>query len=182
MIALGIDCGTQSLKTVALDGEAGEILASASRAYGLVEGLPPGHLEQDPEIWWGALKETVAEVLTALGPRRGEVAALGVSGQQHGFVPLDAEFGVIRPAKLWCDTSTAAQCGEIRTALGGREPDLRVGTKSDLGEVAGADAAVSAESGAGLDAFARLVRSRLVSDGDLASETPWAFDPRLIGG
>lgn len=121
MIALGIDCGTQSLKTVALDGETGEILASASRAYGMVEGLPPGHLEQDPEIWWGALKETVAEVLTALGSRRGEVAALGVSGQQHGFVPLDAAHGVIRPAKLWCDTSTAAQCGEIRAALGGRE-------------------------------------------------------------
>ena len=121
MIALGIDCGTQSLKTVALDGETGEVLASASRAYGLVEGLPPGHLEQDPEIWWDALKETVAEVLAPLGSRRGEVAALGVSGQQHGFVPLDAEFGVIRPAKLWCDTSTAAQCGEIRAALGGRE-------------------------------------------------------------
>lgn len=121
MIALGIDCGTQSLKTVALDGETGEILASASRAYGLVEGLPPGHLEQDPEIWWDALKETVSEVLAALGSRRGEVGAFGVSGQQHGFVPLDAEFGVIRPAKLWCDTSTAAQCGEIRAALGGRE-------------------------------------------------------------
>lgn len=121
MIALGIDCGTQSLKTVALDGETGEVLASASQAYGLVEGLPPGHLEQDPEIWWGALKETVAEVLAVLGPRRGEVAALGVSGQQHGFVPLDAARGVIRPAKLWCDTSTAAQCEEIRAALGGRE-------------------------------------------------------------
>lgn len=121
MIALGIDCGTQSLKTVALDGETGEILASASRAYGLIKGLPPGHLEQDPEIWWDALKETVAEVLAALGPRRGEAAALGVSGQQHGFVPLDAEFGVIRPAKLWCDTSTAAQCEEIRAALGGRK-------------------------------------------------------------
>ena len=121
MIALGIDCGTQSLKTVALDGEAGEILASGSRAYGLVEGLPPGHLEQDPEVWWDALKETVAEVLTALGPRRGQVAALGISGQQHGFVPLDAGHGVIRPAKLWCDTATAAQCEEIRAALGGRE-------------------------------------------------------------
>jgi len=121
VIALGIDCGTQSLKTVALDGETGEVLASAIRAYGLVEGLPPGHLEQEPEIWWGALKETVAEVLTALGSRRGEVVALGVSGQQHGFVPLDAAHGVIRPAKLWCDTSTAAQCGEIRAALGGRE-------------------------------------------------------------
>ena len=121
MIALGIDCGTQSLKAVALDGETGEILASANRAYGLIVGLPPGHLEQDPEIWWGALKETVAEVLAALGSRRREVAALGVSGQQHGFVPLDAEFGVIRPAKLWCDTSTSAQCEEIRAALGGRE-------------------------------------------------------------
>jgi xylulokinase len=121
VITLGIDCGTQSLKTVALDGETGEVLASASRAYGWVEGLPPGHLEQDPQIWWDALKETVVEVLTALGPRRSEVAALGVSGQQHGFVPLDAGHGVIRPAKLWCDTSTAAQCEEIRAALGGRE-------------------------------------------------------------
>ena len=121
MIALGIDCGTQSLKTVALDGKNGAILVTASRAYGLIEGLPTGHLEQDPEIWWIALEETVTEVLAALGARRGEVAALGVSGQQHGFVPLDAGYGVIRPAKLWCDTSTAAQCDEIRAALGGRD-------------------------------------------------------------
>ena len=121
MIALGIDCGTQSLKTVALDGKSGAILVTASRAYGLIEGLPTGHLEQDPEIWWIALEETVTEVLAALGARRGEVSALGVSGQQHGFVPLDAGYGVIRPAKLWCDTSTAAQCDEIRAALGGRD-------------------------------------------------------------
>jgi xylulokinase len=121
VIALGIDCGTQSLKTVALDGVTGEALASGSRTYGMVEGLPAGHLEQDPELWWSALRETVAEVLEALGPRRGEVAALGVSGQQHGFVPLDAGHRVIRPAKLWCDTSTGAQCEEIRSALGGRE-------------------------------------------------------------
>ncbi len=121
MIALGIDCGTQSLKTVALDGVTGEVLASGSRTYGMVEGLPAGHLEQDPELWWNALRETVAEVLEVLGPRRGEVAALGVSGQQHGFVPLDARHRVIRPAKLWCDTSTGAQCEEIRSALGGRE-------------------------------------------------------------
>lgn len=121
MIALGIDCGTQSLKTVALDGESGEILASASRAYGLIDGLPAGHLEQDPETWWIALQETIGEVLAALGPRRGEVEALGVSGQQHGFVPLDADYRVIRPAKLWCDTSTAPQCDELRAELGGRD-------------------------------------------------------------
>jgi hypothetical protein len=84
----------------------------------------------------------------------------------------DLVIAVAEPGGAWPDSG----------ALGGREPDLRIGTKADLGEVAGADAAVSAANGAGLDAFARLVRSRLVSDGDLASETPWAFDPRLIGG
>jgi len=120
VISLGIDCGTQSLKTLALDGANGRIVASASRAYEMLPGLPPGHQEQDPETWWKALQETVAEVLATLGSRRGEVGALGVSGQQHGFVPLDAEHRVIRPAKLWCDTSTAAQCEEIRGKLGGR--------------------------------------------------------------
>ena len=124
MITLGIDCGTQSLKTVALDGDSGKVIASASKAYGLVEGLPAGHLEQDPTIWWHALEETVQKVLADLGPRKAEVAGIGVSGQQHGFVPLDANHLVIRPAKLWCDTSTTTQCDEIRTKLGGREKTI----------------------------------------------------------
>jgi xylulokinase len=121
MIALGIDCGTQGLKTVALDSDSGRLLASASRNYGLIGGLPPAHAEQDPETWWTALEETVAEVIAALGSRRGEVRALGVSGQQHGFVPLDRDHCVIRAAKLWCDTSTGAQCEEILATLGGRD-------------------------------------------------------------
>ena len=124
MITLGIDCGTQSLKTVALDGDSGKVIASASKAYGLVEGLPAGHLEQDPAIWWDALEETVRQVLADLGSRKVEVVGIGVSGQQHGFVPLDANHQVIRPAKLWCDTSTTAQCDEIRTKLGGRDKTI----------------------------------------------------------
>ena len=56
MITLGIDCGTQSLKTVALDGESGQIVATASKPYELIAGLPAGHAEQDPEIWWDALR------------------------------------------------------------------------------------------------------------------------------
>ena len=124
MITLGIDCGTQSLKTVALDGDSGTVIASSSKAYGLVEGLPAGHLEQNPAIWWDALEETVQNVLTALGSRKAEVAGMGVSGQQHGFVPLDASHQVIRPAKLWCDTSTTAQCDEIRAKLGGRDKTI----------------------------------------------------------
>jgi xylulokinase len=124
VITLGIDCGTQSLKTIALDGDSGKVVASASKAYGLVEGLPAGHLEQDTAIWWDALEETVRQVLSDLGTRKAEVAGIGVSGQQHGFVPLDANHQVIRPAKLWCDTSTAAQCDEIRAKLGGRDKTI----------------------------------------------------------
>ena len=124
MITLGIDCGTQSLKTVALDGDLGQILASASKPYGLIEGLPNGHAEQDPQIWWDALEETVGKVLSDLGSRKSEVAGIGVSGQQHGFVPLDANHQVIRPAKLWCDTTTTAQCDEIRAKLGGRDKTI----------------------------------------------------------
>ena len=52
-----------------------------------------------------------------------EVKAIGVSGQQHGFVPLDKDGEVIRPAKLWCDTSTAAECEEITEKLGGLKED-----------------------------------------------------------
>ncbi len=121
MITLGIDCGTQSLKTVALDSASGKVLASASKSYGLVEGLPAGHLEQDPAIWWDAVLETVGHVISQLGARRSEISGIGVSGQQHGFVPLDANHQVIRPAKLWCDTSTVPQCDEIRAKLGGRD-------------------------------------------------------------
>ena len=120
MITLGIDCGTQSLKTVGLDSASGKVLASASKSYGLVEGLPAGHLEQDPAIWWDAVLETVGHVISQLGARRSEISGIGVSGQQHGFVPLDANHQVIRPAKLWCDTSTVPQCDEIRAKLGGR--------------------------------------------------------------
>ncbi len=121
MIALGIDSGTQSTKTLALDLETGQTLATASQSYDLIPNLPPGHLEQDPATWLEALDGTVREVLGKLGPRKEEVLAIGVSGQQHGFVPLDKKNKVIRPAKLWCDTSTVEQCQQFRAEFGGAE-------------------------------------------------------------
>ena len=119
MIFLGIDCGTQSTKTIALEWGSGKILASAQKAYGFVSGLPPGAMEQNPQDWVGAADETISEVLTKLGSRKHEVRAMGVSGQQHGLVVLDENDAVIRPAKLWCDTSTTAQCAEITAHFGG---------------------------------------------------------------
>ncbi len=117
MISLGIDSGTQSTKTIALDVESGEVLAAASRSHGLIEGLPPGHLEQEPQTWCEAVDATVQEVLKKLGKKKDAVKAIGVSGQQHGFVPLDKKGHVIRPAKLWCDTSTIEECKEFEAKI-----------------------------------------------------------------
>jgi xylulokinase len=119
VIYLGIDCGTQSTKTIALDADTGRIVASATQTYEILPGLPPGHLEQHPATWSQALDATMLQVSRALGERRGEVRGIGVSGQQHGFVALDKEGRVIRPAKLWCDTSTTEECDLIRSHLGG---------------------------------------------------------------
>ncbi len=121
MIALGIDSGTQSTKTIALDLESGEILAAASKPYGMIEGLPPGHLEQDPQVWLDAVDATVRECLAKLGDKKQQVKAIGVSGQQHGFVPLDKKNKPIRPAKLWCDTSTIDQCKQFEAEFDGSE-------------------------------------------------------------
>ena len=126
MIALGIDSGTQSTKTIALDFSTGNVIASAQQSYGLIDGLPQGHMEQDPQEWVDAVDHTVAQVLQELGVRKQEVVAIGVSGQQHGFVPLDAQGRVIRPAKLWCDTSTTEQCRQFDAEFGGADELIKL--------------------------------------------------------
>ncbi len=119
MIFLGVDSGTQSTKTIALDAESGAVLASAQQSYDFIPGLPQGHLEQNPSDWVDAMLKTIAACLEQLGKRKSEVRGIGVSGQQHGFVPLDERHQVIRPAKLWCDTSTVDQCAKLEAEFGG---------------------------------------------------------------
>jgi xylulokinase len=119
MLSLGLDSGTQSTKCVVLDTESGEIVAQASAKYELIDGLPPGHLEQDPADWIQAVEATVSACAEQLGDRRKEVRGIGVSGQQHGMVALDKNDAVIRPAKLWCDTSTAQECQILAEQFGG---------------------------------------------------------------
>ncbi|BDS08525.1 xylulokinase [Oceaniferula spumae] len=119
MYVLGIDTGTQSTKTVVFDLEKAAVVAQASEAYEMIEGLPEGHREQDPALWIKAVDSTVRSCLKQLGDDVSRVAAIGVSGQQHGLVVLDSENRIIRPAKLWCDTSTTEQCDEIARAFGG---------------------------------------------------------------
>ena len=85
MIFLGIDCGTQSTKTIALDWESGRILASAQKSYGFVPNLPSGAMEQHPKDWIDAAEQSIGEVINTLGVRKEEIRGIGVSGQQHGL-------------------------------------------------------------------------------------------------
>jgi len=117
---LGIDSGTQSTKAIVLDVETGRIVAQAHRKYELISGLPAGHLEQHPQTWIEAVEGCITECVAVLGEDRSRIAGIGVSGQQHGLVVLDSRDDVVRPAKLWCDTSTAEQCGQIAHEFGGQ--------------------------------------------------------------
>jgi D-xylulose kinase len=125
---IGIDSGTQSTKALVVDAKNGKVLGSAQRAYGLISGLPAGAKEQHPETWKRATTATIKAALKKAKASAGEVKGIGVSGQQHGFVPLDKQGEVIRPAKLWCDTTTAAECEAITRKLGGLKKTIsRVG-------------------------------------------------------
>ena len=117
---LGIDSGTQGTKAVVFSPGQGKIIAEASAAHRIIENNA-GRREQDPKWWIDACTKVLHEVLQGKGVVRERIRAIGVSGQQHGFVPLDDREDVIRPAKLWCDTETALQCDEITEKAGGRE-------------------------------------------------------------
>jgi xylulokinase len=120
---IGIDSGTQSTKAVVLDLEQKKVIAEARAPHQLITGLPAGHLEQHPQDWTAALDAVIRDVLARVD--RARVAGIGVSGQQHGFVPLDEKGAVIRPAKLWCDTSTVAECALLTKKLGGEKAVIR---------------------------------------------------------
>src|SRR5918994_5261077 len=107
---IGLDVGTSSVKGIAVAPD-GEVLAVEESEYPL--SIPrPGWAEQDPEDWWRATQE----VLEALG--RDDAAGIGLTGQMHGLVALDEADAVIRPAILWNDGRTGAECEEIEATLG----------------------------------------------------------------
>jgi len=124
-LLLGIDSGTQSTKALVVDARDGKVLASAAQEYDLIPNLPPGAKEQHPHTWRDATASTIRRALRQAKAIAAEVKAIGVSGQQHGFVALDKEGEVIRSAKLWCDTSTAFECEQIMAKLGGINKTIR---------------------------------------------------------
>jgi len=114
--ALGIDVGTSGTKTVLFD-ENGRKIASATVEYPLFQPHN-GWAEQNPLDWWNASAETTAEVMKKSGVDKNDVVGVGISGQMHGLVMLDADNRVLRPSIIWCDQRTAEECRDIEAAVG----------------------------------------------------------------
>jgi xylulokinase len=107
---VGLDVGTTGVKALAVSPE-GEVLARVEKAYPL-STPQPGWAEQDPEDWWRAAESALADLAVP------DLSGLGLSGQMHGLVVLDERERVLRPAILWNDQRTSAECAEIEERLG----------------------------------------------------------------
>ena len=117
MILLGIDIGTSAVKAVLLDADE-RVLGAASVPLETVHPRP-GWSEQDPEDWWRAVETAVGALRRAEPEAFGAVAALGLSGQMHAAVILDAADRVIRPAILWNDGRAVAECAALERDVPG---------------------------------------------------------------
>ncbi len=113
---LGIDLGTSGVKAVVLD-EAGQIAAQSAAPLS-VSHPQPLWSEQDPDDWWAATERAVRDLDPAI---RGKVRAIGLSGQMHGATLLGADDEPLRPAILWNDGRSHAECAELEAA----EPESR---------------------------------------------------------
>ena len=116
---LGIDLGTSSVKALLVDGEE-RAVAEASVALA-VQRPHPGWSEQDPAGWWAAACAAIDQIKAAAPAALAAVAGIGLSGQMHGAVLLDAAHRVLRPAILWNDGRAAAECAALEAAF----PQLR---------------------------------------------------------
>jgi xylulokinase len=125
MYAVGIDSGTQGTKALVADSRSGRVLGRGYAPHAALSGLPAGASEQDPRTWVEAMEAALAASLKEARIDPKKVSSLGVSGQQHGFVPLDGRGRPIRPAKLWNDTSTFAETESLLEKLGGRKEFIR---------------------------------------------------------
>lgn len=115
---LGIDVGTSEVKALLLS-ESHVLIASAGVSLS-VSRPHPGHSEQQPQDWWRATQQALGQLRQAQPSAFAQVRGIGLSGQMHGAVLLDAHGAVLRPAILWNDTRCALECADMMAAL----PDL----------------------------------------------------------
>ena len=111
---LGIDVSTTGAKALLID-ERGTVIATHTTALTLQQPHPMWS-EQDPETWWQGVVQSVKAVTSAHADK--PIAGIGLTGQMHGLVLLDNNGKVLRPAILWNDQRTQAQCDEITATIG----------------------------------------------------------------
>jgi xylulokinase len=117
-VAIGLDVGTTGAQAIAVDGE-GRVVATGSSDYPLLTPRPQW-TEQDPLEWWRGAREVFGAAAAQVAEGGDVVTGLGLTGQMHGSVFLDASGEVIRPALLWNDQRTARQCQAITELVGER--------------------------------------------------------------
>jgi xylulokinase len=117
MKLLGIDVGTGGTRAVLIDAR-GSIVASATVDHQPFASPQTGWAEQSPGDWWRASAKAIRAVVENDRVRAEEIGAVGLSGQMHGAVLLDEHNDVVRPAIIWCDQRTAAQCQELTNRIG----------------------------------------------------------------
>lgn len=114
---LGMDVGTGGTRAVLIN-EQGQVVASAASEHAPFRSPHPGWAEQDPEDWWRAAQAAIREVLATSQVAASDIGAIGLTGQMHGAVMLDAEGRVLRPSLIWCDQRTDAQCDWLHERIG----------------------------------------------------------------
>ncbi len=102
---LGVDVGTGGTRAVLID-RAGTVLASFASEHAPIRSEHFGWAEQEPEDWWRAAREAIAGAMAATELTGAEIEAVGLTGQMHGCVMLDADGKVLRSALIWCDQRT----------------------------------------------------------------------------
>ena len=114
---IGIDVGTGGTRAVLIDG-VGMVLGSAVQEHVAFASPRPGWAEQDPEDWWQAARVSIRRLLAQTATAPEEIACVGLTGQMHGAVLLDASDRVLRPALIWCDQRTAVEAAWLTEKLG----------------------------------------------------------------
>ena len=114
-VSIGIDLGSSRVKLLALD-DSGESLGVTMASYS-TESRRAGFAEQNPDRWWDALRLAMSELLARPALRGATIEALGMTGQMHGAVFLDAEGSPVRPAIMWSDGRAEAETAEIEQRI-----------------------------------------------------------------